>query len=289
MPLLPTTRYVYLKRDEFVKGMLSANPGLKPPPLFHLDFLRLRDISSKALTDMVHGEYPEKTRYRRIIDNFFLLPFSTQSQLLQNLGVYVFPTPSNNKVAPEKEAEEDASDDDPGIPDATDNGDTGDEGDDQGDVGEMPSDIDMGFNADSEDFDDDESKPVDPLLGKNHCLPKRRRVMYELPKHLATEFSAVIPQKIAHCRLLREYGIPLYSVNWKNRKDKPLRLYKLDGSGLRDKEKSLTAVAWRENGMVYYAPTAALKISSYRWLLLNKPTLEGFYARVQLLITPTTM
>ena len=142
MPLLPTTRYVYLKRDEFVKGMLSANPGLKPPPLFHLDFLRLRDISSKALTDMVHGEYPEKTRYRRVIDNFFLLPFSTQSQLLQNLGVHVFPTPSDNKVAPEKEAEEDASDDDPGIPDATGNGDTGDEGDDQGDVGEMPSDID---------------------------------------------------------------------------------------------------------------------------------------------------
>ena len=61
----------------------------------------------------------------------------------------------------------------------------------------------------------------------------------------------------------------------------------LDGSGSDKRETSLTAVAWRENGVVYYAPTSEISISSYRWLLLNKPDLESFYARVHLLLTPT--
>ena len=61
----------------------------------------------------------------------------------------------------------------------------------------------------------------------------------------------------------------------------------MDGTGGHDTETSLTAVAWRENGTVYYAPTVILNSAAYRWLLKNKPGLEDFYARIPLLITPT--
>ena len=112
MPLLPKQFYMFLKSDAFVEGMLSANPELKPPPLFHLDFLRLCDISRKALTDMLHGKWEVKSKYHRVIHNFFMLTVDNQRELLDELGVYVFPTPSQIGSPDEEASDNDVDNED---------------------------------------------------------------------------------------------------------------------------------------------------------------------------------
>ena len=43
---------------------------------------------------MLHGKWEVKSKYLRVINNFFMLTADSQRELLDELGVYVFPTPS---------------------------------------------------------------------------------------------------------------------------------------------------------------------------------------------------
>ena len=49
------------------------------------------------------------------------------------------------------------------------------------------------------ELEDADPKPMEPLLGQDHRMPKRPRIYGSRPQHLPGNFSAVIPEKISIC------------------------------------------------------------------------------------------
>ena len=205
------------------------------------------------------------------VDRYVSLKFSRQTELLRDLGVYVFDDPDVDVMVewggPVSERWEDEGSD-------------------------SYSDI---SSDDVEDLESDLQSDTDSSESSDFEIPEaeRKRICVKtlvLPPHLEPHLKAVQSCKVPDCRLRRELnGADIYSINFGTSKFKPGNLALWNQSEPRGFAKLIYAVAGRETGLIYYSEQRVHESVSFTWLARVLGSFEKIYARVVLLLSPSYM
>jgi hypothetical protein len=145
---------------------------------------------------------------------------------------------------------------------------------------EVESDVDWGGESSS-----DEEVELPPWSELPIAVPddvRRRVVRKTMTGHIDHEVKCVIPKLVGTCRL-SEIG-KIWSVAWGTSLDKPasLRLWGASTSF----PLLLVAIAYRENGEVYYAERPIWHSASALWLVMTGLPVNKFYCRLLLMLSP---
>ena len=318
-----TSRKIEWLSGAFVEGMQSADRTISRPLLFEASMDRIKDLRPKRLTQMMRGIVPDG-KSPLAVRMFHKLQVDAQRECLSRCGIFTYEVAdvqgqqavhadasANDDVDSETETFESDADvqgqqvlhADAGANDDVDlETETFDSDVDEADGGESLNWRDSDNEGECVDWGGSESDcggsdGTTDDGGEHAPLQKRQRVGSEStesagdvadshPSHLAATLCACIPEAVGPCRLSREISVPIYVMNWRNRKTKPCTLHpwRPESGGVVDDQ--LVAFAFRENGLVYYAAKSALDSPTFSWLLASKSHIDDFYARVPLLLSP---
>ena len=244
--------------EAFVKGLCTPlDPAQRQFRGVREEDIHLTGLSSAALTRLLQADYHDmKTprRTRKHIKAYLQLSHIAQAGVLARNGVYVYQLEPEDPdwVQPD---EDDCS---------------------------LHSEADWGESADGDSLASVSTIDDLPYTPRPTKMARLRGKQVQAG-HLEPGYKAVVPVKDDSSRLPRELGRPLWAVDFGMQLVKPALLRKFgDTAGL---PSSLTAVAGRETGTVYYSDGPLAGSPTAMWLLQAAGTVSSAYARMQLLLS----